>query len=132
VSGTEHLEYILDASALLAVLLGEPGEDVVREAIDRAYIHSVNLAEVVAKLAAVGAPREEIESSLAGLQLPVEESFPQDQAVASAWIGGDRSGLSLGDRICLTVAEWHGSCALTADRRWTEVARRERVKLIRP
>ena len=125
-------EYILDASALLAVLLGEPGQEIVRERIDQAYIHSVNLAEVAMKLASVGVPQEEIEVSIATLNLPVDETLPMEQAISSAWIAKSRTGLSLGDRICLTIAKWRGSTALTADRRWLDVMGGKRVKLIRP
>jgi PIN domain nuclease of toxin-antitoxin system len=40
-----------DASALLSVLLAEPGEDRVREVLDRSQMHAVNVAEVIGKLA---------------------------------------------------------------------------------
>jgi PIN domain nuclease of toxin-antitoxin system len=38
---------VLDASALLALLLGEPGADVVRPTLADAAMSTVNLAEVV-------------------------------------------------------------------------------------
>ena len=43
---------VLDASALLALLNSEPGEEVVAKAIPGAIMSTVNLSEVVAKLAA--------------------------------------------------------------------------------
>ncbi len=38
---------VLDASALLALLLGEPGADKVKAALDGAIMSTVNAAEVV-------------------------------------------------------------------------------------
>ena len=43
--------WVLDASALLALLRSEPGGDVVADLFPHVVISSVNLSEVVAKLA---------------------------------------------------------------------------------
>lgn len=44
-------EFVLDASALLALIHGEPGAERVLSVLDQAAISSVNLAEVVSRLA---------------------------------------------------------------------------------
>jgi PIN domain nuclease of toxin-antitoxin system len=49
-------EAVLDASAVLAFLRREPGEDVVRRLMPRALLCAVNLTEVVGKLIESGAP----------------------------------------------------------------------------
>ena len=54
--------YLLDASALLAVIFQEPGADRVLEVIDDSEIHAVNLAEVMRKMVAVGMPPGEVVS----------------------------------------------------------------------
>ena len=127
-------DYILDASAVLAVLLGEPGHEQVREVLDRCYIHAANLAEAASKLAQAGVPEQEVKAAFSELAIPVDETFTEEQALACVELARKtRSlGLSLGDRICLTVSGWSGSTALTADRRWTQVAGPElKIKVIR-
>jgi PIN domain nuclease of toxin-antitoxin system len=53
-------EYLLDASALLALIRTEPGASWVIDILDRSQIHAVNLAEVVRKLFREGATVEEV------------------------------------------------------------------------
>ena len=43
-------QFVLDASALLSILLDEPGQDRVNQILDRSQIHAVNLAEVIGRL----------------------------------------------------------------------------------
>jgi PIN domain nuclease of toxin-antitoxin system len=54
----------LDASALLAMLLGEPGGEKVKAALDGAVVGAVNLAEIVSHYAKLGAARSDIEAML--------------------------------------------------------------------
>ena len=112
-------EFLLDASALLAVMRAEPGAGEVLRIIDRAAIHSVQIAEVVRKLRELGVDPDEVEGSIQELCLPVIEVLSVRQACNTGryCLGG----LSLGDRICLAMASSHGSTAVTADRRWKEV-----------
>ena len=53
---------LLDASALLALFNQEPGQDQVAAFLPHARIASLNLAEVVAKLAEHGVPTAERQS----------------------------------------------------------------------
>ena len=75
--------YALDASALLALVFNEPGQEKVSAVIDRAYIHSVNVAEVVAKLIREGVPRAEAEQTIEELKLDIDEELPARQAALS-------------------------------------------------
>ena len=50
VENGEKANHMLDASALLTVLLREPGEARVVEVLEYAQMHAVNIAEVVARL----------------------------------------------------------------------------------
>jgi ribonuclease VapC len=112
--------YALDASALLALMLNEPGQEKVSAVINRAYIHSVNVAEVVGKLVREGVPRAEAEQMIDELSLDIDEELPARQAILSGELVAQtrKQGLSLGDCLCLTVAASKGSIAVTADRRW--------------
>jgi ribonuclease VapC len=115
--------YALDASALLAVMLNESGHEKVREVIDRAFIHSVNVAEVIGKLMREGVPRTEAEQMIEELNLDIDQELSTDQAVFIGELLAKtrRQGLSLGDCVCLAMATWRGNVAVTADRRWQEL-----------
>jgi PIN domain nuclease of toxin-antitoxin system len=110
---------MLDASAVLAMMLDEAGGDQVRERLASSQISTVNLSEVVAKLQDGGVPDEVITSSLAELNFDVI-AFNQSQAVrAGLRRASTRSnGLSLGDRACLSAAGSCNAVAVTTDRAW--------------
>lgn len=114
---------MLDASALLAVLLDEPGGDLVNEKLDDCEIHAVNFAEVARKLYSK-MPAAEVDKILLGLNLDVITELTVGQAF---WIGqliaaNPKVGLSFGDAACLTTAALNRQTAITADRRWTSVS----------
>jgi ribonuclease VapC len=114
---------VLDASALLALLLDEPGAERVKAVLDGALMTAVNLAEIVSHYAKLGAAHAEIEALLRPLPIQV---IPADAALSYAAgmlrpLTLERC-LSLGDRYCLALAKREGAVALTAERRWPEIA----------
>ncbi len=125
---------ILDASAVLAFLLAETGKDAVLEALlAGADMTTVNFAEVATKYVLRGAATE-AEALLQ--QLPVTlVPIDADLALRAALMAGvtQPAGLSLGDRLCLALAQRSGKTALTADRSWAPLADRigAKVQLIR-
>ena len=80
--------WVLDASALLALLNREPGSEKVVAAFPDAVISSVNLSEVVAKLVDQGRAETEIRSYLDALGLVIVP-FDVEMSYRS---GGLRSG----------------------------------------
>lgn len=115
--------FVLDASALLSILLDERGNHRVQVILDRSRIHAVNLAEVIARLVRSGMPAEKAIATLRDLHLEVEEECSVSQAeFCGALLGTRRDlGLSLGDCVCLTLAASSDAVAVTADRRWQEL-----------
>ncbi|HEU0157537.1 MAG TPA: type II toxin-antitoxin system VapC family toxin, partial [Stellaceae bacterium] len=113
----------LDASALLALLLGEPGSGKVRTALAQSALSTVNLAEVVGHFARNGSAEAEIRAVLDGLPMDVI-GFDDQLAHATGLLlpATRRAGLSIGDRACLALALRLGVPALTADRSWQTVA----------
>ena len=109
---------VLDASALLGFLQGEAGADVVEAVLqDDGVCAAVNWSETAQKVRARGADWPLARSLLIGYGVRVEPvGQPDAERAADLWNVG--SGLSLGDRLCLAVAERLGSKALTADRAW--------------
>ena len=114
--------HVLDASALLALMRGEPGGDAVAALLATAVIGAVNLSEVVAKLQERGVPDAIIDESLADLDLHVIP-FDREQAMRAGKLRqATRSlGLSFGDRACLATAGTLGAVAITTDRDWARL-----------
>jgi ribonuclease VapC len=112
-------ECVLDASALLAVMLGERGAERIVGLLAGAEIGAVNLAEVVGKLQERSIPDAEIERGIAELDLEVAP-FDRAQAMAAGKLRVPTrgAGLSLGDRACLALALTRGLPAVTTDRKW--------------
>ncbi len=125
-------EVILDASALLAAINGEPGAEVVEETLDRAIISAVNLSEVVSKLTERGVSEAELREMLEEHELRVIP-FDQEQAVAAGLLRAPtgRVALSFGDRACLALAMKLDLPALTAAKSWELLAVGAKVRLIR-
>lgn len=109
---------VLDASALLAFLQGEPGADGVEEALDRgAVIGAANLSEVAQKVIARGGSWGVVRALLDSYELEVEPvTRPDGERAAALWSAG--SGLSLADRLCLALGERLEREVLTADAAW--------------
>ena len=115
------IKYLLDASALLALLQDEPGADFVGQHLSYSAISSVNLAEVASVLNKLGMQDMEMQQLFVDLDLPVID-YDQETAVAT---GGIRKmtvgkGLSLGDRACLMTAKKQRYSVVTADKVWVE------------
>jgi len=125
-------DVVVDASAILALLNAEPGAEAVATRLPHAIISTVNLAEVVTRLAAVKMPEDEIRTVLGLLGLTTVE-FDEAQAIQAGLFYPDTHsfGLSLGDRACLALAHHLQAPALTADRVWRELGIDVIVELIR-
>ncbi len=125
-------EYVLDASAILALLNSETGGEVVLSLLPRAFVSTVNLAEVYARLAAAGMSAPEIREVISLLGLSVVD-FDQETAFASGELYRHTQppGLSLGDRACLALAQRMGAVAVTADRAWLSIETGIQIRLIR-
>ena len=113
---------VLDASALLALLLDESGADLVAAVHGQSLMCAVNVAEVAERLAR-NATEAAVKLSLAAT-LPSVIAVDTDLAlVAGLMRASTRSvGLSLGDRFCLALGKRLSCPVLTADRAWAEIA----------
>lgn len=123
---------VLDASAVLALLFGEPGAEAVVEHITAgAAMSTVNLAEVATVLI-----RNDRDPSavLDPLRAQVEiVPFTDADALTTAELYPEVSarGLSLGDRACLALARRLDATAVTAEHLWAELELNIRVDTIR-
>lgn len=115
-------EYVLDSSAVLALMFQEPGMERVEEILDKSVIGRVNTTEVLTKLVERGASLNEAVENLSELGIPVVElDEPQSTIIAQLRLQTKHLGLSLGDRACLALAIKENAIAATADRNWTQL-----------
>jgi PIN domain nuclease of toxin-antitoxin system len=123
---------VLDASAVLAAVLGEAGRERVVATIDGAGLCVVNLSEAVAKLIDKGRTEQEALTDLEGF-LPLAVPFDLAQAVDAGFLRDATRGrgLSLGDRACLALARRAGARVLTADRGWATLDVGVEIEVIR-
>lgn len=129
---------VLDASAVLAMILEEPGGERVDALLDavelgsgvQVVISSVNWCEILTRM-----QREKLEMSgerlsavLAGVELV---PFGRTEAeIAAAYAYASRA-LSLGDRACLALAKSKQAIAWTTERLWSQCQVDVPVELIR-
>lgn len=123
---------VLDSSALLAMLFFEPGCERVAELVPQSCMSTVNLAEVLGRLARDGRT--------------LDEALDRIEQMGIAWVDFDRAlavgaaalllptapfGLSLGDRACLALARLHDLPAVTADRAWAQLDLGIAIEIVR-
>jgi ribonuclease VapC len=123
---------VLDSSALLAMLFFESGCERVAELVPQSCMSTVNLTEVLGRLARDGRA--------------LDEALDHIQQIGIVWIDFDRVlaigaatlllptrpwGLSLGDRACLALARLRDLPAVTADRAWAKLDLGIEIEVVR-
>ena len=123
---------VLDSSAVLAFVNGEPGAEIVARLIGDSLISTVNFAEVVTKLVERSGSLELAREALAIVDLDLID-FDRDLAEnAGGLIARTKlKGLSLGDRACLALAVRERLPAVTGDRVWESLDVGVEVRLFR-
>lgn len=123
---------VFDSSAVLAVLLNEPGGSTAAAHLKGGLVSTVNLTETHAKLLLHGTPADVAWNSILGLQCDFCFFSDEQARVAAELIGATkRYGLSLGDRACLALAIERKATVYTADRAWKSLALGIDVEVIR-
>ena len=116
------IKNVLDASAVLAVLNGEPGEKKVIPLLTESAVSSVNLTEVAAKLLEAGMDEASAQIAVSVLGIGKIVDFSEELAWETARLRPltKQYGLSLGDRACLALARKLNVPAVTADKEWSK------------
>lgn len=125
-------KFVLDASALLAVLNNEPGADRWYDEFADSVMSTVNFSEVVGKLADAGLRESDLREVIEPLKLHVVD-FDEAQAWAAGLLrmATRAAGLSLGDRACLALGRTMKLPVLTTDHVWKSLHLGVQVHLIR-
>ena len=125
-------EYVLDASALLAMLQEEAGSAVVLRHVFESWISAVNMAEVYGKLATRGVPAESMFEIASGAVKGIVPFSERQARLTADLLPQTRAlGLSLGDRACLALAIERELPVLTTDKAWKALRLGVEIRLIR-
>jgi PIN domain nuclease of toxin-antitoxin system len=119
---------VLDASAILAFVQDEAGADLVEAALgNEPRCGAANWSEVAQKVLSAGRDWDLVRALLVsyGLQIEPVEAVDAEWA-AKRWSRGE--GLSLGDRLCLALAERVDCDVLTADTAWGTAGRVRQIR----
>lgn len=109
---------VLDASALLAFLKGEPGADIVEaRLVEGATCSAANWSEVAQKIRGANRDWDLARALLKSYGIEIEAVIEADaEWAAASWQRGE--GLSLADRLCLALGHRSGHEIWTADTAW--------------
>lgn len=130
---------VLDSSAVLAMILNEPGGDRVEVLLDRldagvrgtkAAISAVNWCEILTRLVRAGIPMsgERLSSILNGVEVV---PFGKPEADTAAEYSRLDTSLSIGDRACIALAFERGAVTWTCDRAWTRMKLPIKLEMLR-
>jgi len=129
---------VLDASAVLAMILKEPGGGRVESALDATSqgteieiaISSVNWCEVLTRLqrSPASLTPEELAGILSGVDVVPFERSGAEQAAQLNLLA---PSISLGDRACLALASVRKATAWTTDKSWNRVKAGIPIELLR-
>ncbi len=113
---------VVDASAIMALMLGEPGAEKVLAVVRRSLMSAVSVSECCARGVERGASADEVLAIVHGYEVQVRP-FELDDALEAARLREPTRaiGASLGDRACLALRRRYGLQVLTGDRRLAEI-----------
>ena len=125
-------KYVLDASAVLALLNREPGQDRVEAILADSVICAVNYCEVLGKLIEAGLSEVNARECVDLLGIEVI-GFDAELASLSASLRSrtKKLGLSLGDRSCLALGIARRHTVVTAEKSWARLKIGVTIDLIR-
>ena len=126
------MRQVVDASVLLAYILGEPGGDLLVRDDGPFDLSVVNYAEVLSKIGEREGAEADAERVLH--RLPIElHDVDRDDALRVGRLRPLTSacGLSLGDRICLALGQRLKLPVATAERIWARLDLGIDIRLIR-
>ena len=123
---------VLDTSAVLALLQGEPGAEAVAGVMANARLGAANLTEAITRMIDRGLTADAAWAAIEGLALDIDP-VDADLAIRASALRGPTSsrGLSLGDRLCLALAQRLAVPVYTADLAWAGLDIGIEIQLIR-
>lgn len=113
---------VVDASAVMALMLNEPGSDVVMRVVRGSRMSAVNVSECCSRGVERGASPADVLTILKTYEIEIV-AFDLALAIEAARLREPTRalGASLGDRACLALASGRGLPVYTSDRRLAEI-----------
>ncbi len=113
---------LLDTSALIALIKKESGYQKIEEVLPYSAISSVNLCELASILARNNILENEIDEIIEDI-VPEVIPFCENIAIKAGKLSkySAKYGLSLGDKACLSTAEYYSMNVYTTDKIWSEL-----------
>lgn len=109
---------VIDAAALMALLLDEPGGDIVAGVVRGGLMSTVNISESCSRAVERGASADAVIALALNCDIVIVECDLAQAIEAARLREPTRStGSSIGDRMCLALAALRGATVYTADRR---------------
>jgi PIN domain nuclease of toxin-antitoxin system len=124
--------YVLDASALMAVVRKEPGADLVERRMPGASMSAVNASEAIMRSVEKGFTEHLVTMFMSAQQIELVP-FDAHLAVLTARLrpATKHLGLSFADRACIATAIHRKAIVVTADRVWATLDLPCQIELIR-
>ncbi len=123
---------VLDSSAILAVLLSEPGAESVSSIMSQSLVSVANEAEVITVLIRNGSPPDRAVGLVRDLTYEIVDLDPAlARRAGTLWHDVKAKSLSLGDRCCLALAERERLPVVTSDTQWAKLPIEVEVRLFR-
>ena len=115
-------DVVFDASALLTLLNGEKGCEIILDYISNAVINTVNFSEAITKLSEFDIPENDIKLIFDLLNIRIID-FNQELAYKTGLLRNltRKKGLSLGDRACIATGIINHLPVITADNSWKDL-----------
>lgn len=131
IAETGGVTYVIDTSAILALVYGETGGRKVAEVLGECVASPVILVECLSKAASKGYDVAAVQATLLGSGLCVAELTPEDLSATVELHALAKKDVSLADRFCLALALRRGLTLVTADRPWARLGLPVELHLIR-
>ncbi|WP_342267542.1 type II toxin-antitoxin system VapC family toxin [Candidatus Tisiphia endosymbiont of Empis tessellata] len=124
-------KFLLDTSAIIALLKQESGYKILEDVIASSALSSVNLSELVSVLTRSNIKENEIDTIITDI---VPDIIPFSESIsikAGKLISLTKDyGLSLGDRACIATGSYYNMEIYTTDKIWLKLSDKLPVKII--
>jgi ribonuclease VapC len=123
---------ILDASAILALLLGEKGSEIVQTHLVGASVSALNYSEILTRLSRLCGSLDEAKRRVDRHDFAIVAFDAEQATLAASLVPATRQfGISLADRACLSLGLSRGLPVLTGNRMWGQLEIGVRILQIR-
>ncbi len=125
-------EFVVDASAIVALYNGESGYQAVNEIRLVSLVSTINITEALSRLIRIDVTPQDARAFL-NQGFPYAVAFDREQAELAGILHAEvrRWGLSYADCACIALGKLRDKTIVTGDRKWKELDLGVRIRLFR-